>query len=150
MFLESLLAWLHFLAIFLLVTALATQAVLLRPDLTPDTVRRLARYDRLYLVAAVAVLVTGVLRLVLGAKGADFLMPNPWFHAKIGLFVVIGLISIIPTTAFLRWTRHARADAAYVPDAAQIKRARRYVMIEAHLLILLPLFAAMMARGVGL
>ncbi|MDQ8034919.1 hypothetical protein CEG14_07400 [Bordetella genomosp. 1] len=150
MVLDALLAWAHFLAIFFLIVVLTAEAVLLRPGLSAQTVGRLALYDRLYLVSAVLVLATGLARLMLGAKGVAFLMPNPWFHAKIALFVVIGLCSIPPTLAFLRWKRQAARLPGFVPDDAEIRRARRWVMLSSHLLILLPLFATLMARGIGL
>lgn len=150
MVLDALLAWAHFLAIFFLIVVLTAEAVLLRPGLSAQTVGRLALYDRLYLVSAVLVLATGLARLMLGAKGVAFLMPNPWFHAKIALFFVIGLCSIPPTLAFLRWKRQAARLPGFVPDDAEIRRARRWVMLSSHLLILLPLFATLMARGIGL
>lgn len=147
---EALLAWLHYLAIFILVVALAAEAVLLRPAMSAGTARRLATYDRLYLFAALAVLATGLLRLTLGAKGMGFYAANPWFHAKMTLFVVIGLCSIAPTLAFLRWKRQAAAQPDFVPADAEVKRARRWVMVQSHLIVLLPLFAALMARGVSM
>ena len=147
---EALLAWLHYLAIFVLIVALAAQAVLLRPAMNAGTARRLAAYDRLYLVAALAALATGLLRLTLGAKGMGFYGSNPWFHAKMTLFVVIALCSVAPTRIFLRWRRQAAAQADFVPANAEIARARRWVMIESHLIVLLPLFAALMARGVSM
>ncbi|KCV36987.1 DUF2214 family protein, partial [Bordetella bronchiseptica] len=80
---DALLAWLHYLAIFVLIVLMTAEAVLLRPGMSAQSVGRLALYDRLYLASALAVLATGVLRLTLGAKGAAFYMANPWFHAKI-------------------------------------------------------------------
>lgn len=77
MLLDAFLAWFHFLAIFVLVVVLTAEAVLLRPDLTPATLKRLVIYDRLYLLSAILVLATGVLRLMLGIKGAAFYMGNP-------------------------------------------------------------------------
>ena len=109
--------------------------------------RRLALYDRVYMFSALAVLATGLLRLTLGAKGAAFYMSNPWFHAKITLFVVIGLCSIPPTLSFLRWQKQARQQPGFVPSESEIRRARRWVMIESHLFILLPLCAVLMARA---
>ncbi|HBO82374.1 MAG TPA: DUF2214 domain-containing protein, partial [Cupriavidus sp.] len=38
----------------------------------------------------------------------------------------------------------------FVPTPAEIKKVRRWVMIEAHAFILLPLCAVMMARGIGI
>ena len=147
---DALLAWFHYLAIFVLVVIMTAEAALLRPGLAPDTVRRLALYDRFFGVSAVAVLVTGVLRLMLGAKGAAFYMANPWFHAKIALFVMIALCSIPPTLAFIRWRKQAATQPGFVPPEADIRRARRWVMIESHLFIFLPLFAVLMARGIGM
>jgi len=147
---DALLAWLHYLAIFVLVVLMTAEAVLLRPGIPAAAVPRLARYDLGYALSAVAVLATGVLRLTLGAKGAAFYLANPWFHAKIGVFVAVALCSIPPTLRFLRWRRRAAQDPGFVPAEADIRRARRWVMIEAHLFILLPLFAALMARGVGM
>lgn len=146
---DAMYAWFHYLAIFVLVVVLTAEAVLLRPDLTPAGVKRLIIYDRLYGVSAVLVLITGVLRLTAGAKGAAFYMGNPWFHAKISLFVVIALCSIPPTLTFLRWAKQRRHQPEFVPALPEIKRARRWVMIASHLFVFLPLFAVLMARGMG-
>ena len=146
---DAVLAFLHFLAIFVLITLMAAEAVVLRPDITPATVRRLSLYDGFYFLSAMAVLATGLARLFYGAKGVDFYLHNPWFHAKMTLFVIIALCSLPPTFAFSRWRKQARHLPDFVPTPAEVKKARRWVMIEAHLLILLPLCAVMMARGIG-
>ncbi|AOB32125.1 hypothetical protein AKI39_17495 [Bordetella sp. H567] len=146
---DALLAWLHFLAIFTLIVPLAAETVLLRPDMPASVVRRLANYDRLYLACALAVIATGLLRLFYGAKGVSFYLPNPWFHAKMGLFVLIALLSLRPTVAFLKWRRQARMLPGFVPTNTEIKRIRRWVMIQVHLFGFLPLFAVLMARGIG-
>ncbi|KRC76309.1 hypothetical protein D3C87_345480 [compost metagenome] len=146
---DAMYAWFHYLAIFVLVVVLTAEAVLLRPDLTAGSVKRLVIYDRFYGVSAIVVLITGVLRLTAGVKGAAFYMSNPWFHAKISLFVVIALCSIPPTLAFLRWAKQSRQQPGFVPALPEIKRARRWVMISSHLFIFLPLFAVLMARGIG-
>ena len=59
---------------------------------------------------------------------------------------MIGLVSIPPTLQFIRWARAFRRDPAYMVPAAELERARRFVLIELHLLALLPLFAVMMSR----
>ncbi|QYY32425.1 MULTISPECIES: DUF2214 family protein [Cupriavidus] len=146
---DALLAFFHFLAIFVLITLMAAEAVVLRPDLTPATVRRLSIYDGVYFLSAMAVLATGLLRLFYGAKGVDFYLHNPWFHAKMTVFVVIALCSLPPTFAIARWRKQSRKLPDFVPPPSEIKKVRRWVMIEAHLVILLPLCAVMMARGIG-
>jgi len=146
---DALLAFFHFLAIFILVTLLAAEAVVLRPGMTPAIVRRLSLYDLFYFLSAMVVLASGLLRLFYGAKGVDFYLHNPWFHAKVTVFVLIALCSLPPTFAIARWRKQARKLPDFVPTPAEIRRARRWVMIEAHVFILLPLCAVMMARGIG-
>jgi len=147
MLLDATLAYLHFLSIISLVALILAEAVLLRPTLIAQSGRWLSRLDSGVGIAAVAVLASGLSRAVWGAKGWAYYAHNPVFHTKIGLFVLIALISIVPTALFIRWTRSFRRDPAYMVPAAELKRARRYVLIELHLLVLLPLMGVMMARG---
>ena len=74
MILDAILAYLHFIVIFMLFAFLATQAILMRSSLEERSIRLLGRVDMLYGLSAVLVLVSGLLRLGLGAKGADFYM----------------------------------------------------------------------------
>jgi putative membrane protein len=148
MVLDAILAYLHFSAIFVLFAFLSVELVMLRTPLDPRAIRLIGRVDLWYFGAAIAALITGFLRLGLGAKGAEFYM-NAWpFYAKIGLFLAVGLISIQPTVAFIRW-RRALDDPAWRLDEVEQRRVRRLVMIEVHLAALIPLFAVIMARGLG-
>src|SRR5690606_37907532 len=115
----------------------------------PDAldVERLAGADLGYGLLALAVLLSGAARAVWGAKGWAFHASNPVFHAKVGLFLLVGLLSIVPTVAFLRWRRARRADAAFRVPAAEWRRAKRVLLAELHLLALIPLLAVVMARG---
>lgn len=115
---DALLAFLHFTAIFVLVTLMTAEAVVLRPDMTPATVRRLSRYDLFYFLSAMIVLATGLLRLFYGAKGVDFLIHNPWFHAKMTVFVLIALCSLPPTLAIAKWRKQANKLPEFVPTPA--------------------------------
>jgi putative membrane protein len=90
-----------------------------------------------------------VSRVFFGAKGADYYAGQPFFWAKMAAFAAVGLISIAPTRAFFRWVKSAKADVAFAVDEASVKRVRRWVMLEVHLIVLVPLFAALMARGIG-
>jgi putative membrane protein len=117
--------------------------------MSPQTVRLLARFDAAYGVMALAILVVGFLRVKFGAKGADFYMHNPMFWAKIGAFAVVGLISIRPTLRILAWQKLAKADAAFVPPPDEVGAMRRQMLLEIHVFALVPIFAAMMARGIG-
>jgi putative membrane protein len=149
MALDATLAYFHFAAIFVLFGYMVAEAVLLRGTLGAETIQRLARIDLIYFGAAILVLVTGFLRLMFGAKGADFYLSWWPIYAKIGTFLVIACVSIVPTLAFIRWRRMASEDPAWQVPAAEQKRIRRFLTIELHLAALIPAFAVVMARGLG-
>jgi len=144
---EALLAYAHFLAILTMTVFLASEAALCRKEwMNAAVVERLARVDMIYGISAIAVLLTGVARTWWGMKGTGWYWGQPLLHAKVTLFVVIGLMSIGPTVRFLRWRRQLRASGT-LPSETEIRNTRRLVMIEAHLLALIPLLAVFLARG---
>lgn len=148
MVLESLLAYAHFAAILALVVFMTSEAALCRVEwMNAAVLQRLVRVDRIYLGAALAVLATGVARTVWGLKGTAWYWHQPLLHLKVTLFVVVGLISIKPTLAFIRWQRQWAADGR-LPSELEIRATRRWIMIEAHIVMLIPLAAALLARGV--
>jgi putative membrane protein len=68
---------------------------------------------------------------------------------KIGLFVVVAVMSVIPTLAFIRWRRYLDHDPAWQVPPVEKSRMRRIIMIEVHLAALIPVFAVIMSRGLG-
>ena len=146
---EALLAYAHFLAILTMVVFLASEAALCRREwLNAAVVERLAKVDLIYGISSIAVLLTGVARTYWGVKGAGWYWTQPLLHAKITLFIVVAVMSIVPTLRFMRWRRNLRATGA-LPTELEIKKTRRLIMIEAHLVALIPLLAVFLARGVG-
>lgn len=146
---EALLAYAHLLAILTMVVFLTSEAALCRPEwLNAAMVERLAKVDMVYGLSALAVLATGLARTAWGVKGAGWYWSNPLLHLKLGLFVLIALLSIPPTLQFIRWRRALRAGGG-LPDAAQVRRVRKLVMVQAHIVPLVPLAAVFLARGFG-
>lgn len=138
------LAIIHHLLAFGLVIMLAMELAYLRGDTVPVT--RLTGLDAGYGGVAVLVFLVGAARVVWGEKGWDFYQANPFFWAKIITFSAIGLLSITPTIAFIRWARAARADPAFQPRPAEVHRIAGLVRIEVLLLLPLAALAAAMAR----
>jgi putative membrane protein len=136
-------AFLHHLAAFALVAALAAELVLLRPNLSAQHVARIARIDAVYGAAAGVLLVAGLLRVFYFEKGAAYYFHSAPFIAKLALFIAVGLLSIYPTVTYRRWSK------ASAVDEASLGRARRFVHLQLAGVVLILLFAAMMARGVG-
>ncbi len=149
MWLDAILAYLHFAAIFLLFAFLATQAILIRGPLDIRAVKLIGRTDLWYFGSAFAVLVTGFLRATLGAKGPDFYF-NSWpIYAKIALFLAVGAISVKPTMTFIEWRRAQEKDTSWQVPAGEQAKVRKLVMIEVHLAALIPFIAVIMSRGLG-
>ena len=149
MTLEAILAYLHFLAILTMVVFLSSEAALCRIEWMNDAViERLVRVDLIYLISVLLVLATGVARSWWGIKGTVWYWTNPLLYVKLALFVATGLISIAPALRFRRWRRIMRAGGA-APSDQDVRATRRLVMVEAHLIVLIPLAAVFFARGFG-
>ena len=146
---EALLAYAHILAILTLVVFIASEAALCRPEwLNATVVERLVTVDRIYGIAAGAVLLTGLARVGLGAKGAAWYGHNWLLWTKLGLFLLVGLLSIRPTLRFIAWRKALRASGA-LPPADEVRQVRRWVMQQAHIIPVIPLAAVFLARGFG-
>ena len=148
--LDLVLAGLHHLAVFSLAGIVAAELALLRPGVSGAALQRLGRIDAAYGGVAAAVLVVGFLRVFFGAAAADYYLNNPVFWAKIGAFAAVGLLSIQPTVSILSWRREARSSPGFAPSGAAVARSRRFLIAEAAVFALIPVFAAAMARGFGL
>ena len=105
------LAFLHHAAAFLVFAALMVELVLLRGDPTVASARSVLRIDALYGIAATVVLVVGLLRVFYTEKGAAYYFASGSFLAKLGLFIVVGLLSIYPTVKYLGWRAALRVPS---------------------------------------
>lgn len=144
---DALLAIVHHLLAFGLVGLIMAEWAVLRGVASADTVNRLARVDLFYGIAAGALLAVGALRVTYGVKGYAFYVGNPVFWLKVALFAAAGLLSILPTVRFIRWSRAVKLGT--LPDAAQWLATRKLIVWELHCLAGVMICAALMARGVG-
>jgi putative membrane protein len=138
----------HHLLIFILFGVLVSELMLVRQSMAGDDIKRIASIDRWYGIVALLVLVVGFSRATFAAKGWAYYSVNSFFWAKIGVFVLIGLLSIWPTVKFLNWRRDFQT-AGNAPDVVSVSVVRRILWTEMILFAFLPAFAAAMARGYG-
>jgi putative membrane protein len=147
---SALVAYLHYVAMTSIAVILVVEYMVCMPGMSGERIRRLARIDQLYVVAALLALGTGAARLVWFGKGAAFYLHNPVFYIKMALFVAVGLISIPPTLQYLGWLRGVKSGMPDVAVDYQVRRVRRYLLAELVLFAFIPLMAALMARGIGM
>jgi putative membrane protein len=146
---SALFAFLHHAAAFLLVAVVMVELVLMRGEITVATARTLLRMDSVYGLCAVALLIVGFIRVFYTEKGAAYYFHSGSFLAKLALFLVVGLLSILPTVQFLGWRKAVKAGQAPTVDDATRRRIRMIIHTELTLLFLVMLCAALMARGIG-
>jgi len=140
-------AFLHHLAAFTLVAAVALEFVLLRGPLTLWSARRLIAADAILGIAATVLLLVGLSRVFWFEKGAAYYFHNHAFLTKLSLFIVVALLSIVPTLEFLSWRKAVRQGDVPVVVEGKIKRVRMVLHIELAAIVLILLCAALMAKG---
>lgn len=139
-------AWLHYMSIMVLFASLLAEHLLLKPQPTLEQAKTLQVLDIVYGGSATAVVITGIIR-IFTEKGLDYYLHHGGFHATVGLFVIVGLLSIFPTVVFLRWRGETRAGRAPLLSPERFKALQMTLRLELTLVLLIPLFAAWMARG---
>jgi putative membrane protein len=149
MYSSALMAFLHHLAAFTVVAALAVEVATFKPPLSVTQAQRLLRTDMLFGAAATVVLIVGMLRVAFFEKGPAYYWHDTFFLIKFGAFVLAGLISIYPTVTFLSWNRGLKAGAAPEIAAGRTRQVRMCLMLELTLILVILLCAALMARGFG-
>ena len=150
MSLDLILEFVHHLAVFGLVAVIAAEFVLIAPGMGAARLNQVGALDGAYGGLATLVIVAGFARVFWGDAGAGFYVANWVFWGKIVLFVIVALLSIQPTIEIVRWRRAAKADPAFTAPADGVARVRRFFLAEFAVLAFIPIFAAMMARGIGL
>ena len=142
--LDLFLAIVHHVLIFGLFGIVFTEFMIVQPGMSNATVVRVASIDLWYGLFAGASVIIGFCRAVFAAKGWAYYFHNGFFWATVTTFAAIGLLSVPPTIAFIRWRKSGSA-----PHEHAIATARGFLRIELILFVFLLVFAAAMARGYG-
>jgi putative membrane protein len=146
----ALFAFLHHLAAFTLFAALVVELILIREQPTAGSARRLLIADLAFGIASGVLLVVGLLRVFHFEKGATYYFHTWTFIAKLTLFLLIGLLSIVPTRELLSWRAAVRQGMAPTVSPERLARLRMIIHLELVGVVLILLLAAMMAKGIGL
>jgi len=143
MVVEIAVRYIHFLSILSLTSLLVYQNLSIQKKLEAYQLRKLAVVDALYGVSAIAVLASGLSLCFFVGKPSHFYMNNIVFHYKLSMFLLVALMSVTPTVFFFRNRKRTEHEKEVPKTVIFFKRMEFFV------LLLIPLFAALMARGVG-
>jgi putative membrane protein len=145
--LEALLAYLHLAAILAWCVFIGSQSALLRPEwLNSAALQRLARVERIAAAGAVLTLLTGLARMGLGMKGLAWYEVQPLLWVKLALFAAMFVGGWRAGRQVQRWARHHAAGGP-LPAAAEVDALRKRLLGWSHLMLLVPVAAVMLARG---
>jgi putative membrane protein len=143
-------AYVHYLSFMVCFGALVLERRLIRPDPDRKDAILMVITDVTYGLAALAVLISGILRVLYFGQGSSFYTENPLFWWKVGTYLAVGALSLYPTITYILWAIPLRKGELPQVSEALANRLRWVLNIELAGFATIPLMAALMARGVGL
>ena len=146
---SALFAYLHYASILGLAGSLIVELVIYNQNIHQKELKILQKADSIYGLTAILVVATGLIRTFYFEKGSEYYWGNYVFLTKFSLFVIIGLLSIYPTVVFLKWGKELKKSGTFQVMDQQHSYISKIIRIEVILLFIIPLLAAMMARGYG-
>lgn len=150
MWASAITAYFHYLSIGIIFAALAIEFFTLKEELNLKEAWRILWADSVYGIAAIIVLVTGILRVLYFAKDTAYYLNNPIFWIKIAVYLIVGTVSLYPTISFLKWIKSLMEKKVPEITINQYKRLKGVIIFELIGFSTIPLFASMMARGIGI
>ncbi len=143
-------AYVHYLSFMVCFGALVLERRLIRADPSREDATLMVITDVVYGIAALALLVSGILRVLYFGQGSSFYTENPLFWWKVGLYLGVGALSLYPTITYILWAIPLRKGELPQVSEALANRLAWILNIELVGFALVPLLATLMARGVGL
>ncbi|MCJ8170591.1 DUF2214 family protein [Atopomonas sediminilitoris] len=137
----------HSASIALLLGLLLWEQHLFRPSLSAAQARRLVWVDLAYGASAGLVLLTGAIRVMWLGKGWQYYLYNGWLQSKMLIFVLISMLSLLPTLTFLNWRAQLQAQQAPTISARSVFWVTWVIRGELVLLAVMALLATRIARG---
>ena len=147
---SELVAYVHYLGIILCFGALIFERIILKINLSKNETISIIIADVIYGVAGLAILITGILRVKYYGQGGEFYTTNPIFWFKVSLYILIGLISLYPTTTYILWAIPLSKNKLPVISEDLVRRFKLIIMTELVGFAVIPFFATLMSRGIGL
>lgn len=139
-----LLRYLHLLAALVFAGALIIENMAIKPVINREDAHNLARVDGICGMAALVIIACGLALWLWVGKPADFYNTNPLFHLKLGLLAILITSAVYPALFFFRH-RQTEQEQISVPKAVQL-----LLRFEIILLLIIPMLAWAMARGIGI
>ena len=142
-------AYIHYLSFMLCFGALIFERISLKENPNRKETISMVIADIIYGIAGITLLISGIYRVIKFGQGSDFYTHNPIFWTKIITFALVGSLSLYPTITYILWA--IPLSKGKLPEVTSNLVARLKLIINIELIgfSLIPLFATLMARGIG-
>ena len=143
-------AYLHYLSFMFCFGALVFERISLKINPNKKEAISMVIADVIYGIAGIALLVSGIYRVIKYGEGSEFYTQNPVFWTKIIVFALVGSLSLYPTITYVLWA--IPLSKGTLPQVSEnlVSRLRLIINIEIVGFASIPFLATLMARGVGL
>lgn len=144
------LKYIHFIGIFLVVGSLFAEAWIVKSAMTRAEIKRLGVIDGIYGIASIVTVTAGLMLWLSDiGKPPEFYAENGLIYLKLGIFSLVGLLSIYPTVFFAKQKQSKKYPIGeeVVELPASIKKV---IIIELLLVFTLPFWASLMAQGLSI
>lgn len=142
-YIDLVVRYLHFLAIFVMFSLLTVEHMLLKDQFDSSWLKRIAIVDMALGISALTALLAGIALWFWVGKPAGFYNGNWLFHIKVGLFVLMGILSFVPS-------RFIAKQCKVMPKEVVVPRYIVHtIRLELSFLCIIPLLAVLMANGIG-
>ena len=143
-------AYVHYLSFMICFAALVVERRLIKANPDRGEATTMVITDIVYGIAALALLVSGIFRVIHFGQGSEFYTQNPLFWWKVGLYLSVGGLSLYPTVTYILWAIPLRKGELPNVSEALASRLAWIINIELIGFASIPFLATLMARGVGL
>ena len=143
-------AYVHYLSFMLCFGALIYERISLKISPNRKESISIIIADIIYGIAGIALLISGIYRVIKFGQGSEFYTQNPIFWTKMITFGLVGSLSLYPTITFVLWA--IPLSKGELPDLTNklVSRLRLIISIELIGFASIPFLATLMARGIGI
>ncbi len=143
-------AYIHYLSFMLCFGALIFERISIKINPNRNEAISMVIADIIYGVAGIALLVSGIYRVLKFGQGSEFYTQNPLFWTKMVSFGLVGSLSLYPTITYVLWA--IPLSKSELPNITNdlVTRLKMIINIELVGFASIPFLATLMARGVGI
>ena len=147
---NALVAYVHYLSFMLCFGALIYERISLKTDPNRKEAISMVIADIIYGIAGIALLVSGIYRVIKFGQSSEFYTQNPIFWTKMITFGLVGALSLYPTITYVLWALPLSKGKLPNVSSNLVSRLRLIINIELVGFASIPFLATLMARGIGL